>query len=369
MRNIKGDALLQKCFTKDFLTHKRVQNNGELPQYYVHDGHEAIINREVFGYVQTLIVARSKDTNGKYSGVHLYSSLFRCGKCGAFYGTKPEHSNDKYRRVILMCHNTFTKDFLIHKRVDNKGEVPQHYVEGHHEGIVTADQFEQVQAEFYRRQNMDRYSGVGCFSSIIRCGECGSWYGAKVWHSNNKYRWVIYRCNKKYGKGCKCKTPHITEDEIKEMFIKAANELFSEKDEIIENTKTMMDMVCNTDDLDKELGDKVAELNIIAEQMQTAIAENSRTALDQNEYERRYADLTERYNTIKADYDKISEQIESKKTQRELFKGFIRALEKQGALVEEFDEGLWSSLVQEVVITSKDDILFIFKNGFKIKTR
>lgn len=52
--------------------------------------------------------------------------------------------------------------------------------------------------------------------------------------------------------------------------------------------------------------------------------------LDQNEYERRYADLTERYNTIKADYDKISEQIESKKTQRELFKGFIRALEKRG---------------------------------------
>ena len=66
---------------------------------------------------------------------------------------------------------------------------------------------------------------------------------------------------------------------------------------------------------------------------------------------------------------KISEQIESKKAQRELFKGFIRALEKQGALVEEFDEGLWSSLVQKVVVKSKDDILFIFKNGFKIKTR
>ena len=103
--------------------------------------------------------------------------------------------------------------------------------------------------------------------------------------------------------------------------------------------------------------------------MQTAIAENSRMALDQNEYERRYADMTERYNTIKSEYDKISEQIEGKNAQRELFKGFIGALEKQGTLVEEFDEGLWSSLVQEVVVKSKDDILFIFKNGFKIKTR
>ena len=36
----------------------------------------------------------------------------------------------------------------------------------------------------------------------------------------------------------KYEADHITEDEIKEMFIKAADELFSEKDEIIENTKT-----------------------------------------------------------------------------------------------------------------------------------
>lgn len=122
-------------------------------------------------------------------------------------------------------------------------------------------------------------------------------------------------------------TGTITTKAGKKYTIKAANELFSEKDEIIENTKTMMDMVCNTDDLDKELGDKVAELNIIAE------------------------------------------QIESKKAQRELFKGFIRALEKQGTLVEEFDEGLWSNLVQEVVVNTKDDIRFIFKNVFEIKTR
>ena len=46
--------------------------------------------------------------------------------------------------------------------------------------------------------------------------------------------------------------------------------------------------------------------HVITEQMQTAIAENSRTALDQNVYERRYADFTERYNTVKAEYDKTA---------------------------------------------------------------
>ena len=39
----KGAALLQKCFTVDFLTKKRKVNEGEVPQYYVEHSHEPII--------------------------------------------------------------------------------------------------------------------------------------------------------------------------------------------------------------------------------------------------------------------------------------------------------------------------------------
>lgn len=137
----------------------------------------------------------------------------------------------------------------------NDEEVIQYYVEGHHDGIVTAGRFETVQAEILRREGMQKYSEVGLFAFTIKCGECGSWYGAKVWHSNGKYRRVIYRCNHKYGDGCKCKTSHIIEDEIKKLFLKAANELFSGKTETITNTKEMMELVCNTDALDKEVAD------------------------------------------------------------------------------------------------------------------
>lgn len=36
----KGDALLQKSYTVDFLTKKQAVNHGEVPQYYVEDSHE-----------------------------------------------------------------------------------------------------------------------------------------------------------------------------------------------------------------------------------------------------------------------------------------------------------------------------------------
>lgn len=274
--------------------------------------------------------------------------------------------NEKYKGDALL-QKSFTKDFLQHKRVENNGEVPQYYVEGHHEGIVTAEQYEQVQTEMARRESMKKYSGVGCFSSIIKCGECGAWYGAKVWHSNDKYRRVIYRCNHKYGDGRKCKTPHITEDEIKQLFLKAANELFSDKAEIIANSKEMMEFVCNTDALDKKVADCIVELNIISEQMKSAILENSREALNQEEYEKRYATLTERYNDTKEKYDQATEQIEAKTVQREFIKGFIRTLENTGTVTEEFDVGLWCGLVDHVTVTDKENIVFIFKNGLEIK--
>ena len=56
----------------------------------------------------------------------------------------------------------------------------------------------------------------------------------------------------------------------------------------------MMEMICETDSLDRDLQDSIAERNIISEQMQIAIAENSRVALEQDEYEKRYAELTAR---------------------------------------------------------------------------
>ena len=55
------------------------------------------------------------------------------------------------------------------------------------------------------------------------------------------------------------------------------------------------------------------------------------------------------------------------RTRKELFKGFIRTLEKQDGITCEFDAGIWSSLVQEVIVKAKDDIRFIFKNGFEVR--
>ena len=87
-----------------------------------------------------------------------------------------------------------------------------------------------VQAEIARRKQLGRnYSGSGIFASKLICGDCGGFYGQKVWHSNDPYRKTIWRCNSKFRKGQKCKTPSLTEGQIKSLFIEAYNIAMQDK--------------------------------------------------------------------------------------------------------------------------------------------
>lgn len=102
----KGAALLQKKFTVDFLTKKQKVNEGEVPQYYVEDSHEAIIEPEEFELVQAEI-ERRKELGKAYSGGSIFSAKIICPCCGGFFGSKVWHSTSKYRRVIWQCNHKF----------------------------------------------------------------------------------------------------------------------------------------------------------------------------------------------------------------------------------------------------------------------
>ena len=105
----RGDALLQKSYTVDFLTKKKKANAGEIPQYYVKNNHPAIIAPEVFEMVQRELERRGKG-RGSHSGVHLFSGRIQCGQCDNWYGSKVWHSTSKYRRTIWRCNHKFAND-------------------------------------------------------------------------------------------------------------------------------------------------------------------------------------------------------------------------------------------------------------------
>lgn len=78
----------------------------------------------------------------------------------------------------------------------------------------------------------------------------------------------------------------MTEDKIKEIFIKATNQLAETKEEVISNYNEMKDMLLGVSDLEEEQAK--LEVTILIED---CISENDRVALDQQEYEKRYNGL------------------------------------------------------------------------------
>jgi DNA invertase Pin-like site-specific DNA recombinase len=101
----KGDALLQKRFTVDFLTKKMKKNEGEVPQYYVTGSHPAIIEPETHALVQAELDRRKSP-----GGVSCFSGKVICGECGGVFGPKLWHSTSKYRRTVWQCNKKYAKD-------------------------------------------------------------------------------------------------------------------------------------------------------------------------------------------------------------------------------------------------------------------
>ena len=112
-----GDARLQKTYTVDFMTKKKVMNNGIVPQYYVEDDHEAIIPKELFYRVQEEIMRRSsmckaavnrkKNQKSKYSSCYALTRILLCGKCGQEYRRVTWARNGK-KKIVWRCSNRLT---------------------------------------------------------------------------------------------------------------------------------------------------------------------------------------------------------------------------------------------------------------------
>ena len=113
-------------------------------------------------------------------------------------------TNEKYKGAALL-QKKFTVDFLNKKMKVNEGEVPQYYVEHSHPPIIEPAEWERVQQEMARRKSLGKHcNSLSPFSSKIVCGDCGAYYGAKVWHSTDKYRRTIWQCNNKFSGDEKC---------------------------------------------------------------------------------------------------------------------------------------------------------------------
>lgn len=276
-------------------------------------------------------------------------------------------TNEKYKGCALL-QKRYTADYLTKKVVVNDGAVPQYYVEDHHPAIIEPETFDRVQDLIALRGKEKHFSGSTIFSTKIRCGECGGWFGSKVWHSNDQYRRVIWRCNAKYSeRKNRCGTPHATEDEIKAAFVRAANQLIGDRRALLADLREVQRAYGGTEELETRLRELDGRLNAEADEVQELIATNARVAQNQEEYNAAYDVAVSRYETTKAERERVAAEIRQRGIRRREFERFITELEKLPEMVTEFDEALWGSLVEYVTVKKDKTMVFMLIGGTEIE--
>ena len=274
--------------------------------------------------------------------------------------------NEKYKGDAIL-QKSFTVDFLQKKMKVNEGEVPQYYVENSHPAIVPPEEWALVQTEFARRKEKGhRRCSDSVFASTIICGECGASYGSKVWHSTDKYRRTIWQCNNKFKGDHRCKTPHLYESEIKELFLKVFSKMIDMRESILEDCRLLQSSLADLTELETKANAMAEEIEIAAELIRRCVDENSLKAQSQEEYFEQYERHIARYEKLKKQLETIETEKQHRKEKASLIGGFITTLEKQGDIPIEFDDDLWIATIDHVTVNADESVVFTFKSGAEV---
>lgn len=274
-------------------------------------------------------------------------------------------SNETYKGDKLL-QKTYSNDFLDKTRRKNEGQVPQVYVEGCHEAIIPPETFRQVQMEIERRKQ-GRNHGTGIFSAKIYCGDCGQQYGPKVWHSNDpRYCKTIWQCNAKFKNQERCKTPHLTEEDLKARFVSAMNSLLKIRKDVIANLREIQSSLGSTENLKDSVAQLEEERNVVAKLVQQLIEQNARVVQDQADYQRRYTELMERYEKADAAVAAAQDELHQKENRDAQITAFIAEVSAMPESIAEFRTDYFGHMVEKITVY-QNRMVFTFSCGVEIE--
>ena len=226
-----GDRLLQKWYVEDSLTHKKIENKGQLPKYYHKDTHPAIIDRTTWEAAQKETARRKYEFSRPR---HPFSKMIKCGICGKSYCHKAgklsrakwgcldkekaagscKNYNVMEWELLKACNNVLGlekfDEAVFKARVRNIIVRPEGILEFHfHDGDVKCEKFTTDKVEL-RRQ----VAPTALYQGIEIC--CGI-HGHRLWHTliNGRHYW---KCGLKvqHKADCDCWS-HITGKKVLQM--------------------------------------------------------------------------------------------------------------------------------------------------------
>jgi phage integrase family site-specific recombinase len=157
----------------------------------------------------------------------------------------------------------------------------------------------------------------------------------------------------------------LTEEEMKQIFVKALNSLMEVKENVIAALRSLIDSVCQMEELIEERSMVEQDLGNLAERIEKLIRENALVAQDQTAYLKQENEIRALYVEKQGHLEQLDEQITERESKRNALESMIQVLcginEEQVA----FDEELWGGVLDHIMVKEDGVAVVVFKGGIE----
>ena len=272
-------------------------------------------------------------------------------------------SNEKYVGDSL-CQKTYTANTFPFVKKTNHGEVDQYYIENTHPAIISRETFDKVQNLLKKRAERRPSSRQRTPLSLkVICGNCRSVYMRRV----NKSGHTTWVCRKHDRNAIDCPNGRVPETELYGAFVRMYNKLKRNTGVVLLPAIKQME----------ELRDVIQRGNPAMLAVNKAIAKASEQSYNISKLQT--AGLLDT-DACTAKFNEISAQLAKLRAERRRLlenddiDDAIDALQETVDLVRhgperlmEFDEGLFLSLVERIVVESQTCVRFRLQGGIELK--
>ncbi|MDO4285746.1 MAG: recombinase family protein, partial [Eubacteriales bacterium] len=291
-------------------------------------------------------------------------------------------ANEKYMGDVLL-QKTYTVDYLTHKKVVNKGIVPQYYIENDHEPIIPKQLFYRVQEERARRagiyhakmngkkgQERGKYSSKYALSGILFCGECGQPYRRQVW-SRYERKYAVWRCSNRLENGTKyCKhSPTLKEEGLHEGIMEAIGKVVADQGNFVQAFRQNVIRVIGNYRADFSPTEYDGRIDELQSRMLQLIEDNAKTKCTDEEFDRAYREIADELKELRQKKMQTQKEQEMAKAYDRRVGEMDTYLRNSRRLSREYDDDLVRRLLQTLKVVDENTLEIQFRSGIVMKQR
>lgn len=287
--------------------------------------------------------------------------------------------NEKYCGDVLL-QKTFISDCISRKVIKNVGQLPMYLIENHHEGIVSRETYQAVQAEFARRGSrrspnkraaatgLSSYTSRYALSDRLVCEECGTLYRRCTWVRKGGKK-IVWRCSSRLDYGSRyCKhSPTMEEGALQRAIMAAVNSMMEDKTRLVAAISDAIRSGLAPDATGPltpaAIDEELTRLDQEFQELLQYAAENG----GYMDYAEKFKAISERMGALREQKALILEAQQADLAVNGRIQQAEELLNSASPEITEWDEELIRQAVETVKVLSDHEILVCLRGGIEIR--